>query len=116
GSFITSFLFILLVVALMVLNELPFFQNLGAFVRVVLYSLCLGSFWAINFSLVLGFIGWVPFALALLMSAGICLAIYKILLKRVPLPQQPQTFERNPFKRLTALQKGFLIPSLGTYV
>lgn len=115
GSFITSFLFLLIIASLMVLNELPFIQNLGTFVRVVIHSLCLGSFWAINFPLILGFIGWIPFLLAMTLSAAISMAVYKILLRSHKLPIEATT-SKNPIDKLTPLQRSYLLPSIGTYV
>ncbi len=114
GSFISSFLFIFIVVALILLNELPFIRNLGAYIRVILFSLCLSSFWSIVFPLVIGFIHWLLFVLALLMSALISICIYKIL-NRTPSPVIENLSPKNPLHRLSVLQRHYLLPSLGTY-
>lgn len=102
GSFATSFAFILLIASLLILNELPFIQNLGAIIRVVLFSLCLGSYFAITLPMLFGFIGWLPFTSAMLIGSAICGLLFYFLYKH-----------NREQKKL--LIKDFLVPSQATF-
>lgn len=69
SSFIVSFSFIFLIAIIMILNELPFIQNIGVKVRTVLWSLCFGSFLAMQSPTLFGFIGWIPFTTSMAVAA-----------------------------------------------
>ena len=64
SSFINSIIFLLLMSAGLLANELPFVKKSKVSIKVGLFSICLLSFFSIIYPLILGFIGWTPFALA----------------------------------------------------
>lgn len=101
ASFLSSFLFIIIIVGLMILNELPFVRNLGMFVRVSLWSLCFSSFLAVHTPTLFGFIGWIPFSFSMIAASTLTFFVFKRI--RLSFPNQE------------ILKKNFLIPSLSTY-
>ena len=76
-------LFLFIIIALMILNELPFVQNLGAFVRAILLTLCTGSFFAITIPILFGFVGRIPFLLAMILGGGLTFLLYKKLYLKI---------------------------------
>lgn len=78
ASAITSFFFIVLLAGLMLANELPKVQKLGLMVRVVLFSICVMSYFAFFYPILMGHVGWVPFWLGFLSSAGILALVWKL--------------------------------------
>jgi hypothetical protein len=104
ASFLASFLFIGIIIGLLVLNELPFVQNLGLSLRTVLFSLCVGSFLAIHLPLIFGFVGWVPFLLSMILGLLITYGMFWVLQKN-KLPEQ-----------IRRLKSSFLIPAIVTFV
>ena len=78
ASAITSFLFIVLLGALMMANEVAKIRELGLPVRVILYSICMLSFFAFFYPILIGRIGPLPFWLGWLSSAFVLALIYKI--------------------------------------
>lgn len=76
ASAITSFLFILLLVLLMVANEIPKIRQLGLPVRVILYNICVLSFFLFLYPIILGHIGPLPFWLGLVSSFSVMLVIW----------------------------------------
>jgi hypothetical protein len=73
ASAITSFFFILLLAGLMLANEVPRFQKLGLPVRVILFSICVMSYFAFFYPILMGHVGVIPFWLGFLTS-GLTLA------------------------------------------
>lgn len=65
SSFINSILFLFIMVAILLANELPVVKKAKVSVKVGLFVVCLFSFIAILIPLGLGFIGTIPFALSL---------------------------------------------------
>lgn len=68
ASAITGTIFILLLVGLMCANEFPQFQRLGLPVRVILYAICVLSYFAFFYPILLGHVGVLPFWLGFLSS------------------------------------------------
>ncbi len=68
ASALTSFFFILLLAGLMLANEVPQIQRLGLPVRVILYTICLLSYFAFFYPILLGHVGFVPFWLGIVSS------------------------------------------------
>ncbi len=81
ASAITSFIFIILLVGLMLANEFPQFQRLGLAIRVVLFSICLISYLSFFYPIILGYVGVFPFWLGFLSSLGVWIFLGKNLLK-----------------------------------
>lgn len=69
ASALTSFFFILLLAGLMLANEIPKIQNLGLPVRIILFSICLLSYFAFFYPILMGHVGPLPFWLGILSSA-----------------------------------------------
>lgn len=77
ASALTGILFISLIAGLMCANEFPQFQRLGLPVRVILYAICVLSYFAFFYPILLGHVGWVPFWLGLLSSVFVFFLIGK---------------------------------------
>jgi hypothetical protein len=70
ASFISSLVFLAAMVILLISNELPIVKKAKVSFKMGLYAICLFSFISILFPLVLGFVGWTPFGLALATTLG----------------------------------------------
>ncbi len=64
ASFISSLIFLILMIALLIANELPLVKKSKVSFKMGLYAICLFSFISILFPVILGFVGWIPFALS----------------------------------------------------
>jgi hypothetical protein len=69
ASALTSFLFLTMLVGLMLANEFPRFQKLGLPVRVVLFNICVLSYFAFLYPILMGRVGPLPFWLGFVSSA-----------------------------------------------
>jgi uncharacterized membrane protein (DUF441 family) len=78
ASAITSFFFILLLAVLMLANEFPHFQKLGLPVRVILFSICVMSFFSFFYPILMGHVGVIPFWLGFLTSAASLALVWKL--------------------------------------
>lgn len=78
ASALTSLLFILLLAGLMLANEFPQFQRLGLPVRVILFSICVLSYFSFFYPILIGHVGWLPFWLGTLTSAGVFALLWKL--------------------------------------
>lgn len=78
ASAFTSFLFIVLLAGLMLANEIPKFQGMGLPVRVILFSICVLSYFSFFYPILIGHVGWLPFWLGLLSSGGVLTLIWKL--------------------------------------
>jgi hypothetical protein len=77
ASAITGLLYILLLAGLMLANEIPHFKRMGLPVRVILYNICLLSYFAFFYPIVFGHVGALPFWLGFLTSALVVGLIWK---------------------------------------
>lgn len=68
--------FMIVVAALIVANELPMLRKYGARLQSVLLTLCLLGFWTVLVPVLLGFIGALPFVLAVFIAGAIVFGIY----------------------------------------
>jgi hypothetical protein len=73
ASLFNSVVFVILLIAMIVGNELPQIRKSGVNVRWALWTLCLFAYFTILFPLILGFVGWFPF---LLSGAATVLVLY----------------------------------------
>lgn len=64
ASLMSSFFFLLVMLALVLANELPFVKRASVASKVAMYAICLFSFFSILLPIGLGFVGWIPFLLA----------------------------------------------------
>ncbi len=78
ASAFMSFFFILLLAGLMFANEIPRIQQLGLSVRVVLFSICVLSYFAFFYPILLGHVGALPFWLGFLSSVLTMGLIWKL--------------------------------------
>lgn len=77
ASALTSFLFIVLLGGLMTANEFPRFQQLGISVRVLLFSICLLSYFAFFYPILMGHVGRLPFWLGIFSSVFVMALIWR---------------------------------------
>jgi hypothetical protein len=82
ASLANSFIFMFILTALLLLNELPTFQSLGAIFRSALYMLCLISYFIYVIPIIFGQTGIIYFSLALILAVLFILFKY-YLLKRI---------------------------------
>lgn len=87
ASLFSSLIFILFLASLMVINELPFFQNSRLDLKIGLYVLCLFSFFSMLIPVALGFVGVIPFTLALLFTSLVIYFFYRSFQKRIEPPE-----------------------------
>ena len=78
ASAFTSFVFILLLAGLMLANEIPQVQRLGLPVRVILFNICLLSYFAFFYPILFGHVGVLPFWLGFITSAAMIRIIWKM--------------------------------------
>lgn len=98
SSFISSLIFLFLMIGLLIANELPFVKKSKVSLKAALFSICLFSFISLLFPTVLGFIGWVPFGLSILTTLGFFYLQLRIL--------------RRKISEDTVLFKAVLLPSI----
>lgn len=102
ASALTSFFFIILLAGLMLANEIPKIQNYGLPVRVILYSICILSYFAFFYPILMGHVGPVPFWLGIISSIGVLIVVWKYFLKG---------HEKNPI-----IKNHVLIPGLAVHL
>lgn len=78
ASALTSFFFILLLAGLMLANEFPQIQRMGLAVRLILFAICLLSYFAFFYPILLGHVGIIPFWLGFLSSLVAWFFIWKL--------------------------------------
>lgn len=87
ASLFSSIIFLLLMIVMIFLNELPFVKKSEKVnLKVGLYSICLFSFFSIVYPLIFGFIGLIPFCFSVLSTIGILLVQLKMLKNLVTEP------------------------------
>jgi hypothetical protein len=102
ASAITSFFFILLLAALMLANEIPKFQKLGLPVRVILYNICVLSYCAFFYPILMGHVGPLPFWLGFISSFLVMILVWKL------------NFKEDKSKEL--LRKHVLLPTVSIHL
>ncbi len=75
SSLMTSFLFMLLLAGLLLINELPNFKKKGLRVRAALLALCLSSYFIYLVPVMTGALGVVAFVLAMVLSVSLFLIL-----------------------------------------
>lgn len=73
ASVFNSMIFVVLLLAIVVANELPQIQRRGVDLKWALFVLCLFCFYTILFPILLGFLGWIPFVMS---AAATVLSLY----------------------------------------
>jgi len=69
ASFFSSVIFLSIMIALILINEIPSVKKSQVSFKVGLFGICLFSFFSILYPILLGFVGWIPFGLALITTA-----------------------------------------------
>lgn len=64
ASLFSSFIFLLLLCSLLIMNELPYFQRMGVRVKSALLALCYLAYFSYTIPIAIGFIGPLPFFLS----------------------------------------------------
>lgn len=77
ASLATSFIFMLALTVLLIANEMSRFQKSGPHLRLALLSLCWMSFFSYVLPTLFGFVGWIPFALAVFAGVAVVFALLK---------------------------------------
>lgn len=107
ASAVTSFIFIIVLVALLLLNEFLRFGESQAQVHMAFISLCLISFLQSLFPILLGFIGLVPFLCGLFCSILIFFGFYLIVAKK--LNSHPTLINTHVLYPYAAVQSLFFV-------
>lgn len=81
ASLMSSFFFLIVMLALVLANELPFVKKASVASKVAMYAICLFSFFSILMPIGLGFVGWIPFLLAVGLT-GLAFFLHVRLLER----------------------------------
>lgn len=97
SSIFSSIIFVLVLMVLMVANELKRIQQGGLDLKLSLWVICLFSFFAMLTPVALGFVGIIPFVLAMILTILILYGIFRKLRRKV--------------QNVAVLQKKWWIPS-----
>lgn len=81
ASILSSFIFLILLIAIILLNELSFAKSGKVSLKVAFYAICLFSFFSVVYPIILGFVGWTPFILSALSTVLILYAQLKLLMR-----------------------------------
>ncbi len=79
ASILSSFIFLILLVALILINELSFVKSAKVSLKVGFFAICLFSFFSVLYPIILGFVGWTPFLLSALSTVLILIAQVQML-------------------------------------
>ncbi len=84
SSLISSLIFLVLMVVLLVANELPSVKKSAVSLKTGLFAICLFSFMSVLFPVFLGFVGWLPFGLSAVSTVTLFYAQFRLLKRRIP--------------------------------
>jgi hypothetical protein len=84
ASFFSSIIFVLLMMGIMVANELKSVQKSAVDLKVGLYVICVFAFFSMTIPVLLGFVGLLPFLLAIAFTALVLYGVFRLLQRRVP--------------------------------
>jgi len=79
ASILSSFIFLVLLVGIILVNELSFVKSAKVSLKVGFYAICLFSFFSVVFPIICGFVGWTPFLLSALSTVLVLIAQQKML-------------------------------------
>ncbi len=83
-SFSSSIVFMLVMICLVILNDRPIIKKSNVSVKVGLAGICLFSYISILYPLILGYVGWIPFGLSVITTAGLFYFQTWLLRRRLP--------------------------------
>ena len=81
ASLFSSLIFLMLMVGFILANELPIVKRAKVSAKIALYAICLFSFFSIIFPIAFGFVGWIPFACAVVTTLFVFALQLKIMLR-----------------------------------
>lgn len=81
SSLFSSFLFLLFLLSILVLNEMSLVQKGKLSIKVALFVLCLFSYFSLLVPTALGFVGWIPFLLSLFLTMAVIYGLFQFLRK-----------------------------------
>lgn len=81
ASILSSFIFLSLLVAIILINELSFAKTGKVSLKVGFYAICLFSFFSVVYPIILGFVGWTPLLFSVLSTVLILIAQLKLLVR-----------------------------------
>lgn len=84
ASLLGSLVFLVLMVAVILANELPIVKKANVSMKVGLFAICLFSFFSIIFPLLLGFVGWTTLFLSIVFTAGCFYLQVRMLHRKIP--------------------------------
>lgn len=84
ASHVTSFFYIVLLSLLMLANEIKKIRTIGVPIRVILYSICVLSYFSYFYPILLGYIGPLPFWLGIVSSALVFGLLWPFISKNDP--------------------------------
>ncbi len=83
ASFFSSLIFVLVIMALMIMNEMKSVQKSEVNIKVGLYIICVFSFFSMMIPVALGFVGLFPFMLSLFFTGLFIYGVYRLLGRQV---------------------------------
>jgi hypothetical protein len=83
ASFFSSVIFLAVMVALILANENPTVKKSRVSFKIGLFGICLFSFFSILYPILLGFVGWTPFFLTVVTTAGLFGLQFVVLQKKI---------------------------------
>lgn len=75
ASMVSSFVFLGLLAVILLVNELPRFHAQSYRIKFGLFVICFASYWLYVIPILLGYIGWVPFLVSLLLTS-LCVLVF----------------------------------------
>lgn len=84
ASLLNSLLFLLLMVGMILANELPVVKKSKVSFKVGLFAICLFSYFSILYPVILGFVGWTPFLLAIATTLVVFYLQLRLLRRQLP--------------------------------
>lgn len=84
ASLLSSLIFLLVMIGLLVINELPILKNAKVSFKMALFGICLFSFFSILYPILFGFVGWTPFGFSMVTTLVVVYIQIRLLKKRLP--------------------------------
>lgn len=106
SSIISSFVFIIIMSAILIGNEFSRVQNAGHWLKFGMFILCLNAFFSTLYPTILGFIGWIPFILSVLSTIGCAYFLFK---KILPQEIERMFIQKQLFMPMVVVQAIFVV-------
>ncbi len=106
SSLLSSFVFIIIIGAILIANEMSRVQSAGHWLKFGMFILCLNAFFSMLYPTILGFIGLIPFALAVLSTIGCAYFLFK---KILPREIEKVFIQKQLFMPMVVVQSAFIL-------